>query len=112
MRYQLFAAVLIVILNGCEPPNAQSVPPAAGATQSMDPTSVWNQTQVEEFLRQELELTTIAIKSTGGDGYQGTGVDAEGTSYTLVVKQVTGGIKVEWSHVSGNGTITFGNPVP
>jgi hypothetical protein len=112
MRYQLLATMPIVFLIGCEPPNSQPWPPAGSAIQTMDPTSVWNQTQVEEFLRQELELTTIAIKSTGGDGYQGTGADAEGTTYTLIVKQVPGGFKVEWSHVSGNGTIVFGKPVP
>jgi hypothetical protein len=112
MRYQLLATMPIIFLIGCEPPNAQPGPPAASAIQTMSPTSVWNQTQVEEFLKQELALTTITIKSTGGDGYEGTGADAEGTTYTLIVKQVPGGIKVEWSHVSGNGTITFGKPVP
>jgi hypothetical protein len=78
----------------------------------MPPTTVWSQTQVEEFLKQELALTTIALKSTGGDNYEGTGADAEGIAYTLVVKQVLGGIKVEWKHSTGNGTITFGKPVP
>jgi hypothetical protein len=73
---------------------------------------VWNQTQVEEFLKQELALTTIAIKSTGGHDYQGTGADAEGIAYTLIIKQVPGGIRVEWRHATDHGKITFGNPVP
>jgi hypothetical protein len=114
MRGQLIATMLLVFLIGCEPPSAQQVPAALppGGVQTMDPTSVWNQAQVEEFVRQELELTTIALKSTGGDGYQGTGADAHGTNYTLIVNQVKGGIKVEWTHQSGNGKFSFGNPVP
>jgi hypothetical protein len=114
MRYQLLATMLIVFLTGCEPPQAQPGPattsPAAAPT--MGATTVWNQAQVEQFLKDELALTTIAIKSTGGDNYQGTGADAEGSAYTLIVKQVPGGIKVEWRHQSGNGTIGFGKPMP
>ena len=112
MRYQLLATMLIVFLVGCEPPNAQPGAPAAGAVPTMGPTTVWSQAQVEQFLKEELELTTIALQSTGGDNYQGTGADAEGSDYTLIVKQVPGGIKVEWRHQSGNGTIGFGKPVP
>jgi hypothetical protein len=78
----------------------------------MGPTSVWNQTQVEEFFKEEFKFTTIALKSTGGHNYQGTGTDPGGLTYTLTFKQVPGGYKAEWSTESGNGTITFGNPVP
>src|SRR5262245_11674225 len=113
MRYQLLAALLIVVLVGCEPPKAQPGAPAPpDLTQTMGPTTVWNQTQVEAFLRQEIELTKIASKSTGGDNYQGTGTDAAGITYTLIVKQVPGGIKVEWTHDGDHGKITFGKPVP
>jgi hypothetical protein len=113
MRYQLLATMLIVFLVGCEPPPAQPGPATTSpAAAPMGPTTVWNQAQVEQFLKEELALTTIELRSTGGDNYQGKGADAEGSDYTLIVKQVPGGIKVEWRHQSGNGTIGFGKPVP
>jgi len=114
MHYQLLATLLIVLLVGCEPPPAQPGPattsPAAAPT--MGATTVWNQAQVEQFLKEEFELKTIALQSTGSDNYQGTGADAEGTIYTLTVIQVPGGIKVEWRTTTGHGAITFGKPVP
>lgn len=114
MRSQLFATLLIVFLSGCEPPPAQpgSTPAPPNAAPTMSATSVWNQTQVEEFFKEEFKFTTIALKSTGGHNYQGTGVDPQGLTYTLTFKQVPGGYKAVWSTESGNGTITFGIPVP
>jgi len=78
----------------------------------MGPTSVWSQAQVEAFLKEEFKFTTVAMKSTGGDNYQGTGVDPGGLTYTFTFKQVPGGYKLDWRTESGNGDITFGNPVP
>ena len=116
MRYQLLAAMPLVFLIGCQPPQAQPGPapaaPAGSVAPTMGATSVWNQTQVEEFFKEEFKFTTISLKSTGGHNYQGTGVDPGGLSYTLIFKQVPGGYKAEWSTESGNGTITFGKPVP
>jgi hypothetical protein len=118
MRYQLLATLLIVFLVGCEPPKAQQgrrgpAPAApAGEPPIMSATSVWSQAQVEQFLNEEFQFTTIALKSTGGDNYEGTGVDPEGLTYTLIVKQVPGGFKLDWRTQSGNGAITVGKPVP
>ncbi|HEX5102500.1 MAG TPA: hypothetical protein VFV87_01735 [Pirellulaceae bacterium] len=114
MRSQLSLALLFVFLSGCEPPQAPpgSAPAPPGAAPTMSATSVWSQTQVEEFFKEEFQFTTIALKSTGGHNYQGTGVDPEGLTYTLTFQQVPGGYKAEWSTESGNGAITFGNPVP
>ena len=119
MRYQLLATLLIGFLIGCAPPNAQQAQPGPAPTAPppgeipiMGATSVWSQTQVEEFLNEEFKFTTIALKSTGGDNYEGTGVDAGGLTYTLIVKQVPGGFKLDWRTESGNGAITFGKPVP
>jgi len=132
MRYQLIAILGVVFLLGCDvptptpsasqpatAPQATPVPPTTPAPlppnviKAEDATGVWNQGQVEQFVNEKLKLTTIALKSNGNNGYQGTGTDAQGLNYTLTVKQVAGGIKVDWSHSGGGtGKLTFGNPVP
>lgn len=123
---KLVAALLVALLAGCQPPLGTQAPvqqgppppppppgtPAPSAIQAKDATGVWSQSQVEQFLKEELALTTISLRSTGNNGYQGTATDVEGIAYTLTVKQVPGGIKVDWTHSTGKGTITFGNPVP
>lgn len=126
MRCQLIAVLLCIFLIGCEPPpkamtpakpgavpgTPPAPPPPPGVIPASEATGVWSQAQVEEFLKQEFALTTISLQSTGNHGYQGTGTDAEGIAYKLIVKQVPGGIKIDWTTSSGNGKITFGNPVP
>ena len=133
MRFSLLA-VLLTILLGCErppqpqprptagPPAPPGGPPSPGSSapsslppgtiEAKDATGVWNQTQVEEFIREDLKLTSMSLKSAGKNDYEGTGADAEGVAYTLKVKQVPGGIRVDWTHPTGHGKITFGNPVP
>jgi hypothetical protein len=121
MRCQLLATLLSLFLAGCEPPpQAQPLSPPPASTGGAPPsvavpsvaTGTWTQTEVETFLREELAITTMSLRSTGGHNYQGTGTDKDGIAYTLVVKQAPGGVRVDWSHSTGNGLITFGKPVP
>src|SRR5262249_24117866 len=96
------------------PPGAPAAPGALppGTIEAKDATGVWNQAQVEQFIQEDLKLATLNLKSAGQHDYDGTGTDAEGLAYTIKVKQVPGGIRVDWKHATGEGKITFGNPVP
>jgi hypothetical protein len=118
----LISILLPVFFVGCEPQSPPPTPapqgpptppgtPGAGSTATLSGAEVWNQSQVEQFLKDELAITSSTLKSTGS-GYQGTGTDVNGIAYTFTIKQVSGGIKVEWATSTSNGMITFGNPVP
>lgn len=127
MRYPAVAVVMVLLLAGCEPPPkaqppgvapvaapAQVAPsaPPPGVVDAKDAKRVWTQADVEQFLREDLDLKTVSLKPTGNNGYQGTGEMAEGTVCTIVVKQVIGGIQADWTTATGHGRTTFGNPVP
>ncbi len=95
-------------------PNSPSAvaanPNAIPASQA---TGIWNQGQVEQWLKEDLKLTELTLSATGNGNYMGRGRDATGKSFQLTVRQVAGGIVCD--HTSGpgsSGRIAFGNPVP
>jgi hypothetical protein len=68
---------------------------------------------VEQYLRENLKLSSLSLESTGDNGYKGTGKGQDGQTFTsIIVKQVPGGIKTTWSTPNGDGKMSFGNPVP
>lgn len=108
---------------GCEPPpkNRSGVPanqvqppadPAAGTIQAEDATGVWNQSQVDQYLRETIKLVELQLTPVGNNGYTATGRDGAGNEYTIQVKQAPGGIRAEWTSATGSGRSRFGNPVP
>ena len=123
-RIGFFALTLwAAISSGCDDapggprarPAAPPTPgPAAGGTpiRAEDATGIWDQAQVEAYLKQDLKLTEVSLTGTGGGSYTGTGKGLDGKAYRLDVKQVPGGIACEYvAGETGRGRISFGNPV-
>jgi hypothetical protein len=112
------ACLMITLPAGCE--EAGNAPDAAtrvggppGAVRSEDASGVWTQEQVEQYLTQNLKLTTVSLQSTGGANYTGMGVAQDGRTLKLNVRQVPGGIRCDYEDDrGGGGNIAFGNPVP
>ena len=95
------------------PNSPNAVPANSNAIPASQATGIWNQGQVEQWLKQDLKLTGVTLSGTGNGNYTGQGRDATGTTFQLNVRQVPGGIVC--NHTSGpgsSGRIAFGNPVP
>lgn len=72
-----------------------------------------NQQQVQQYLTDNLKLTSVTLPSAGGDNYTGTGVAQDGRRLKLDVQQVPGGIRCEFQDDrGGSGSIAFGNTIP
>jgi hypothetical protein len=132
LSYLLFTILLgSTISSGCDLNENKSVPVQGGGTTGQVPSSpappatqtapipsekatgVWNQSEVEQYLKQNLKLTEVSLAKAEKDDYTGTGKGADGLSYTLSVKQVPGGIACKFQNSGGSsGRISFGNPVP
>jgi hypothetical protein len=67
--------------------SAPGAPPSAGHP--------WSQNDVEAWLREDLGLVQVSLKASGGDNYEGSGKDGDGTPYTLKVTQMPGRIVCE-----------------
>jgi hypothetical protein len=94
-------------------PAGQTPAAPPGAILAEDATGIWNQPQVEQYLREDLKLTQVSLTPSGGDGnYTGTGTTADGRTLQLQVKQVPGGIACDFQDDrGGSGRIAFGNLV-
>jgi hypothetical protein len=127
MRRTLSTAAILLALTGCEDeaaplppadpppagvPSATTAPATGTPIDASQATGVWNQQQVETWLRDMLKLTSVSLSKSGGDNYTGSGTAADGQSYQLTVKQVPGGIACRFTFgMNGSGRIAFGNPV-
>jgi hypothetical protein len=116
----------LIAIGGCDEPAPQQplapIPPIASPPPNNAPSSapipasqatgVWNQQQVEGWLRETLKLSQVSLTAAGNSNYSGTGTGADGNRYQLNIKQVPGGIACRYTFGSGgNGRIAFGNPV-
>jgi hypothetical protein len=73
----------------------------------------WTQAQVETWLIDRLRLKELRLRPTGNHGYEGNGTPVQGSTYHLVVIQVPGGIRCNFTVGSAvQGSIAFGNYVP
>src|SRR5580698_8118398 len=103
MKRTMSMAAILLALAGCddEPaplapanpppvgaPSATTAPLAAPPIDASQATGVWNQQQVETWLRDTLKLTSVSLSKSGGDNYTGNGTGTDGQSYQLTVKQV------------------------
>ena len=111
------AGLIVCGIVGC--PNASNNPatsvpiPTPVTVPSGQSSGIWNQSQVDQWLKQELKLAELTLSASGSGNYKGQGRDASGTSFQLAVTQVPGGIACEHSSGAGStGRISFGNPVP
>lgn len=124
MKFPISAAtglLLICGIAGCpdtannpsSTPSSATTPPAGqAAIPASQATGIWNQSQVEQWLKQDAKLTELALTSTGTGNYKGTGRNESGMQVQLTVTQVPGGIACDFSGGPGNtGRVTFGNPV-
>ena len=96
------------------PTGAPSAMSASNGTpiRAEDATGVWNQSQVEQYLMEDLKLVSVSIQSEGGANYRGTAVAQDGKNLTLAVRQVPGGIDVQWTDDrGGSGGMSFGNAI-
>jgi hypothetical protein len=120
MKHSLVATLCVLIAGfaGCDQPANNTSPPTRvaappGAILAEDARGVWSQSQVEEYLKQDLKLSQLSLTPAGGDDYTGTGTTADDRTLQLQVKQVPGGIACTFEDgQGGSGRIAFGNPVP
>jgi|GEM_PF-6883146 len=92
-------------------PAADDLPP--GVIRAEDATGVWNKSQVEQYLKENVPLTEVSLSETTPDNYRGTGRNAEGANFELTIGQVPGGIACKYTtDRGGSGGLSFGNKVP
>ncbi len=82
-----------------------------GALQSSEATGIWNQQQVEQWVREGLQGAELQLTHEGQGNYRGTAREPSGNVLQVVVKQVPGGAKCTFSGGGRSGEFAFGNSV-
>src|SRR4051794_24716049 len=98
-RISLPLTLAIIGSAGCQ--DAAKGPAAGKPIRSEQATGVWDQSQVETYLKQNLKLADVSLTRAGGDNYAGTGRTSGGKTLRLAVKQVKGGIACKYEDDAG-----------
>ena len=102
-RRLLSVLALIVILGGCQKadqkPTGKSGPPA-GETDGPapdDPPGMkrWTDAQIEQTVREDMNFTSLTLQKESRDRYTGTGTDATGKAYKVVVRYRPGEYRID-----------------
>lgn len=55
----------------------------------------WTDSQIEQTVREDMKFTSLILKKESRDRYTGTGQDATGKAYTVVVRYRPGEIRID-----------------
>jgi hypothetical protein len=100
---RLLPLLALVLLGGCQKadskPSGKAGTPAAAAEgpASDDPPGMarWSDAQIEQTVREDLGFTALTLKKEARDRYTGTGTDAAGKAYTVVVRYRPGEYRID-----------------
>jgi hypothetical protein len=102
-RRLLAVLALAALLGGCQkadPKPAGKPGPLSAKTEGPagdDPPGLtrWTDAQIEQTVREDLGFTSLTLKAETRDRYTGTGTDAAGRAYTVVVRYRPGEYRID-----------------
>jgi hypothetical protein len=102
-RRLLSVLALAVLFGGCKKadPKAAGTPGTSSGKVAGpagdDPPGMarWTDAQIEQTVREDLGFTSLTLKPESRDRYTGTGTDAAGKAYTVVVRYRPGEYRID-----------------
>ena len=103
IRRRVSLLALAAVLGGCQKAGQKPVgtpaAPAAGkdGPAGDDPPAVtrWTDARIEQTVRGDMHFASLSLKKEGRDRYTGTGTDAAGEAYTVVVRYRPGEYRID-----------------